>query len=311
MSVSLGVDIGPLTLKNPIMPASGTFDWFGEEIEALPVGDFGAIVTKSVTLRSQPGNPPQRVAETPSGMLNAIGIPSAGLDAFLEETLPKYEGLDAAVVVSVQAYSAEECHEMASKLSQAGRVDALELNLSCPNLEDGGEIIAQSAELSAGVVAAARSATGLPLIAKLSPNVASISEVAQAVEEAGADALCAINTLRGMAIDSSTRRALLGHRSGGLSGPAIKPVALYMVWECYESVKIPIVGAGGISTTEDVVEFLLAGASAVQVGTATFREPRTMAHILKGLELYLRESGLERPGDLSGYSHRQGLPSGD
>jgi dihydroorotate dehydrogenase (NAD+) catalytic subunit len=296
-------------MKNTIMPASGTFDWLDVGFPAGWVNNLGAFVAKSITLDPQPGNPPQRVAETPSGMLNAIGIPSLGLDVFVADVLPKYEFFDTAVIVSVQAYSAEEAALMAARLSQESRVDAIEINLSCPNLEHGS-IIAQSAELTADTVSAARAETNLPLIAKLSPNVTSIVEIAQAAEDSGADALCLINTVRGMAIDIQTRRALLGHVMGGLSGPAIKPIALHLVWECYGAVNIPIIGAGGIVKIEDVIEFLLAGACAVQVGTATFREPRTMHRMIDSVQDYLVENEIDAIHDLVGLCHREGATYG-
>lgn len=228
--MSIEASIGSLQLKNPVMPASGTFDWLGVDPPGASVHRLGAFVSKSITLKPQPGNPPQRVAETPSGMLNAIGIPSVGLDVFIAEVLPKYEAFDTAVIVSVQAYSPEEAEFMSERLSEEPRVDAIEINLSCPNLEHGS-ITAQSARLTAETVAAARAGTNLPLIAKLSPNVTDVVEIARAAEDSGADALCLINTVRGMAIDVATRRALLGHVMGGLSGPAIKPIALHVVWE--------------------------------------------------------------------------------
>jgi dihydroorotate dehydrogenase (NAD+) catalytic subunit len=286
------------------MPASGTYDWFGDDPAQIPADHLGAIVTKSVTLEPQLGNPPMRVAETPMGMLNAIGIPSVGLDVFLKDVLAKYRGIDTKVIVSVQAYSPEECKSLVARLSMEDRVDALELNLSCPNLKHG-TITAQSARLSAEMVATARRATRLPVIAKLSPNVTSIAEIARAVEESGADALCLINTLKGMAIDVEKRQALLGNLSGGLSGPAIKPVALYMIWECYEEVDIPLIGAGGISTPQDAIEFLLAGAHAVQVGTATFREPRTLRRIAEGLRGYLEAESFGSVDELVGWCHRE------
>lgn len=309
MSVGTQVKIGSLALKNPVMPASGTFDWFGTDPPGAPVNRLGAFVAKSITLQPQPGNPPQRVAETPSGMLNAIGIPSVGLDVFLSEVLPKYEAFEAPVIVSVQAYSPEEAGQMVARLSEETRVDAIEVNLSCPNLGHG-TIIAQSVDLTAETVSAARAATHLPLIAKLSPNVTSIVEIARAAEDGGADALCLINTVRGMAIDINTRRALLGHVMGGLSGPAIKPIALHIVWECFEAVDIPIVGAGGITTVEDVIEFLLAGASAVQIGTAIFRDPRVMERAIAGLEEYLAREGMDSVGELVGLCHKEGATYG-
>jgi dihydroorotate dehydrogenase (NAD+) catalytic subunit len=310
LSANCEVTIGSLHLKNPVMPASGTFDWFGTDISGASAHKLGAFVSKSITLEPQPGNPPQRVAETPSGMLNAIGIPSVGLDAFLAEVLPKYEILDTAVIVSIQAYSSEEAAYMTERLSEEPRVDAVEINLSCPNLQRGS-IIAQSAELTAETVSAARAGTGLPLIAKLSPNVTSVVEIAQVAEESGADALCLINTVRGMAIDIATRRAILGHLTGGLSGPAIKPIALHMVWECYESVGIPIIGSGGIARVEDVIEFLLAGARAVPVGTATFREPRTMERIIVALHEYLDKEGMVSVDELVGLCHAEGATFGE
>jgi dihydroorotate dehydrogenase (NAD+) catalytic subunit len=309
MSTTLETTVGSMRLKNPLMPGSGTYDWFGSDPPQLPADQFGAIVTKSVTLDPQPGNPPIRVAETPSGMLNAIGIPSIGLEAFLVDVLPRYREVDSAVIVSVQAYSPQECEQMVSWLSEEQRVDAVELNLSCPNLAHG-TITAQSAELSAEMVATARQATSLPIIAKLSPNVTSIVEIARAVEDSGADALCLINTIKGMAIEIETKQALLGNRSGGLSGPAIKPIALCMVWECYEKVEIPIIGVGGIVTAEDAIQFLLAGARAVQVGTALFREPRTATQIVTGLQNYLASEGLYSVNELVGWCHKESLTVG-
>lgn len=300
----LKTTIGSLRLKNPTMPASGTYDWFGSDPAQVPADQLGAIVTKSVTMAPQFGNPPTRVAETPSGMLNAIGIPSVGLDVFLAEVLPKYREVDTAVIVSVQAYSPEECSEMVARLSEEPRVDAVELNLSCPNLAHG-IITAQSAELSAEMVDAARRKTSLPMIAKLSPNVTSIVEIGKVVEESGADVLCLINTVKGLAVEIESKQALLGNQSGGLSGPAIKPIALCMIWECYEEVSIPIIGSGGIYTAEDAIEFLLAGACAVQVGTATFREPRAIKGIIEGIQDYCTREGLGSPGELVGVSHRK------
>lgn len=309
MSTATEVNIGSLNMKNPMMPASGTFDWLDTGSPGAWVNELGAFVAKSITLNPQPGNPPQRVAETPSGMLNAIGIPSVGLDMFVTEVLPKYEAFETKVVVSVQAYSPEEAAAMTARLSRESRVDAIEINLSCPNLEHGS-IIAQSEELTSETVSAARAETDLPLIAKLSPNVTSVVEIAQAAEDSGADALCLINTVRGMAVDINTRRALLGHIMGGLSGPAIKPIALHMVWECYEAVDIPIIGSGGISKIEDVIEFLLAGACAVQVGTATFRDPRTMKSVISGVEGYLAKDKIDTIHELVGLCHREGSTYG-
>lgn len=309
MSATLETTLGSLRLKNPLMPASGTYDWFGGDPPQVPADRFGAVVTKSVTLDPQVGNPPIRIAETPSGMLNAIGIPSVGLEAFLTDTLPKYDEVNTTVIVSVQAYSPQECARMVARLSEEPRVDAVELNLSCPNLAHG-LITAQSPELSEEMVATARRATPLPIVAKLSPNVTSIVEVARAVENGGADALCLINTIKGMAVDIETKQALLGNRSGGLSGPAIKPIALCMVWECYQEVAIPIIGVGGIATAKDAIEFLLAGARAVQVGTAMFRDPRMPARIVSGLQEHLASEGLYSVGELVGWCHEERLTIG-
>src|ERR687889_1278720 len=272
MSAGLETTVGSLRLKNPVMPASGTYDWFGRDPAQVSAGQLGAVVTKSVTLEPQKGAPPTRVAETPLGMLNAIGIPSVGLDTFMNDVLPKYRELATAVIVSVQAYSPEECETMAARLDEEPRVDALELNLSCPNLNHG-TITAQSPELSAEMVAAARRATELPIVAKLSPNVTSIIEIARAVEESGADALCLINTLKGMAINVETRQALLGNLSGGLP------------------------------TFEGATEFLLAGARAIQVGPATFREPRALEQVVSGLRDYLSAERIESVSELVGWCH--------
>lgn len=271
--------------------------------------DLGAVVTKSVTLAPQVGRPPIRVAETPAGMLNAIGIPCAGLDQFVRDLLPRYAALGIPVIVSIQAYSEDEARRMTARLGADPRVAGIELNLSCPNLEDG-EIIGQSATSTKAMVAAAKSEARPPLIAKLSPNVTSIVEIAGAAEAGGADAICLINTVRGMAVRVDTKQALLGNRTGGLSGPAIKPIALSMVWECYEAVSIPIIGVGGISTTDDALEFLLAGAAAVQVGTATFRDPRTMSRIFRGLVAYCEDQGIHSIQELVAACHRPSLVAG-
>lgn len=306
MSPATEVNIGSLKLKNPVMPASGTFDWLGEDVSPdMSPGNLGAIVTKSITVNPQRGNPPQRIAETSSGMLNTIGIPSVGLESFLRDYLPRYEVLQTSVIVSIQAYTPQECERLVRELSRQPRVDAIEINLSCPNLGNE-QIIAQSPGLTSEVVAAGREASDLPLIAKLSPNVSNMSEIARAAQDAGADALCVMNTLRGMAVDISTRRALLANVGGGLSGPAIKPVALYMLWECYREVEIPILGSGGICSTQDALEFFLAGAQAIQVGTATFRDPRTMNRIVHGIQDYLRDNGVREIGELTGGCHRTG-----
>ena len=293
----LRVAIGDLILRNPVMPASGCFAI--EYREALDLNKLGALVIKSVSPKSRAGNPTPRVAETMSGMLNSIGIPSKGLDYFRTQVLPPYTGYETPVVVSISADTAEEFAHACAEVSLP-EVAAIEANISCPNLEADGMAFAMAPESTYRAINAIRRRTQHPLWAKLTPNAANVAAVAKAAEEAGADTVVMGNTVLGMAIDVRTRKPKLGNVMGGLSGPAIKPIALRMVHQCHRAVHIPIIGCGGIATTEDAAEFMLAGATAVQVGTASFIDPGVMQKIIDGLAQYCAEQGVAHVRELTG-----------
>ncbi|HXE20563.1 MAG TPA: dihydroorotate dehydrogenase [Castellaniella sp.] len=295
--VDLAVDLDGLSLCSPIMPASGCFAI--EYAEALDFNQLGALVIKSVSPRSRPGNPTPRVAETAAGMLNSIGIPSKGLDYFLDHVLPPYLQFGTPVVVSVSADTVGEFAQAAARLSVAG-VAAIEANISCPNLEADGLAFAMDPEATCAAMRAVKSETMLPVWAKLTPNVSHVAEIACAAESGGANALVMGNTVLGMAIDVHTRKPRLGNVMGGLSGPAIKPIAVRMVYQCHRSVSIPIIGCGGIACAEDVVEFMLAGASAVQVGAASFQDPGIMQKITDDLVRFCDETGVQSVSGLTG-----------
>ncbi|AGW92937.1 MULTISPECIES: dihydroorotate dehydrogenase [Cupriavidus] len=294
---NLTVRVGDLTLRNPVMPASGCFAI--EYREAMDLNQLGALVIKSVSPKSRAGNPTPRVAEVHSGMLNSIGIPSKGLDYYRGSVLPPYTQYDTPVVVSISADTAEEfalaCEEMSLP-----EVAAIEANISCPNLEADGMAFAMLPETTYKAVSAIRRRTRHPFWVKLTPNASNIAAVARAAEDAGADAIVMGNTVLGMAIDIRTRKPRLGNVMGGMSGPAIKPIALRLVHQCYRAVRIPIIGCGGIQNADDAVEFMLAGASAVQVGTASFRDPGVMQKIIDGLHAYCEETGTAAIRDLTG-----------
>ncbi|MCV6593394.1 MAG: dihydroorotate dehydrogenase [Silicimonas sp.] len=295
--VSLATRIGDLRLKNPIMPASGTFS---EDLaDVLDLSRLGAHVTKTITEEMRGGNPTPRVCELPGAMLNSIGIPSKGVQHFIDHVIPFYDRYDVPLVVSISAHSADDFARLCETISVPG-VAAIEVNISCPNIEEDGKAFALRPATTFVVMEKMRGATDLPLWAKLSPNTGEPSEVAQAAEAAGADALVVSNTLLAMAIDIESRRPKLGNLMGGLSGPSLKPVALRMAYQCAKSVSIPVIGCGGISTVEDVVEYLIAGARAVQVGTATFIDPGAMTRLLDGLEAFLRRTGIDDLDDLVG-----------
>ncbi len=278
----LGVTIGRLRLKNPVLLASGTCGYGRELGDFLDLSRIGGIVVKGISLEPRPGNPPPRVIETPCGLLNAIGLENVGLERFIKEKLPWLKGQPTKVIVNILGNSVEEYEKMATALDEQP-VDAIEVNISCPNVKEGGVAFGTSAKLAGEVTRAVRKATNLPVIVKLSPNVTDVTEIAKVVENEGADAISLINTILGMAIDIYRKRPVLGNVFGGLSGPAIKPVALRMVWQVARAVSIPVIGIGGISTWKDAVEYLMAGASAIQVGTATLIDPQASEQILNGL----------------------------
>ncbi|NJC87551.1 MAG: dihydroorotate dehydrogenase [Desulfuromonas sp.] len=290
---SLAVNVAGIELRNPVMPASGTFG-YGEEYSAfVDLKKLGAIVTKGLSLNPKAGNPMPRIAETTSGMLNAIGLQNVGVDTFVEKKCPYYRVLDTPVFANFFGNTLEEYGEVARRLADVPEVTALELNISCPNVKQGGIVFGTDPKAAAEVVSLVRKHNDKPLIVKLSPNVTDITVIARAVEEAGADAISCINTLTGMAIDIRTRKPKIANRTGGLSGPAIRPVAVRMVHQVVQAVKIPVIGIGGIMTASDALEFLIVGARAVQVGTANFIDPAAMLAIIDGIEAFLVEEGLE------------------
>jgi dihydroorotate dehydrogenase (NAD+) catalytic subunit len=299
-SVDLSVQLAGLSLRNPVLTASGTFASGREYADFIDLARLGAVVTKGVSLDPWAGNDSPRIAETASGMLNSIGLQNPGLDAFIAKDLAWLATQDVPVIVNVSGHTVAEYVAVAERLDPHEAVHALEVNISCPNVDAGGMAFGTECASAAAVTSAVRAVTTKPLIVKLSPNVTDIAEIARAVEAAGADSISLINTLLGMAIDARTRRPKLARVVGGLSGPAIKPVALRMVWQVYRAVGVPIVGMGGIMTAHDAVEFLLAGATAVAVGTANFVDPTSVVRIVDGLNEYCREHGVARIRDLTG-----------
>ena len=287
----LSVRLGPLKLENPVLLASGTCGYGMELADLMDIASLGAVVVKGISLEPRPGNPPPRIYETPCGLLNAIGLENIGVDQFVGKKLPWLRERGIPTIVNILGNSIDDYKRLASRLSRALGVTALEVNISCPNVKRGGVSFGKSPEGTFEVTRAVLSETGLPVIVKLTPNVSDICPIAQAAEDAGAQAISLINTLLGMAIDIHGRRPVLGNVFGGLSGPAIKPVALRMVWEAVRSVSIPVIGIGGITTWQDGVEFLMAGASAIQVGTGTLIDPGCAKKVLDGIETFMRERG--------------------
>jgi dihydroorotate dehydrogenase (NAD+) catalytic subunit len=293
----LSVQIGTLRLANPVMPASGTFaEGLGK---AVDFSRLGAFVTKTITRELRTGNPLPRVVERPASLINSIGIPSKGVDHFIGHTIPAFQAYATPLVVSISAPTAEGFASLAAEMTRAG-VHAIEANISCPNIEEDGRVFAMRPASTEAVIRAIRAATLLPIWAKLTPNTGDLADVARAAEAAGADALVVANTILAMAIDLETFRPSLGNVLGGLSGPAIKPIVLRQVFQCARAVGIPIIGCGGIATAEDAVEYLLAGASAVQVGTATFIQPAAMVAIIDGLDRFCDRRQISRVADLIG-----------
>ena len=296
----LEVKLHKLTLKNPVLTASGTFGYGVEFDDFIDVNALGGIIVKATTSLHREGNPYPRMAETPMGMLNAVGLQNKGVDYFVENIYPKLLKYNNCVIANVSDSTVEGYVEVAEKMNRLDHIQAIELNISCPNVKEGGMAFGTSCPSASAVTRAVREVYTKTLIVKLSPNVTSIVDIALAVEEAGADAVSLINTLLGMAINAETRRPVLSTVTGGLSGPAIKPVALRMVWQVAKAVKIPVIGIGGISSATDAIEFLLAGASAVQVGTANFTDPQTTVKIIAGIEDYLRRHKIAEVKELTG-----------
>lgn len=289
-----------LTIKNPVMTASGTFGYGLEYGDFIDLNRLGGVLVKGTTLHPRQGNPYPRMAETPSGMLNAVGLQNKGVDYFCEHIYPTISGYDTAMIVNVSGSQVEDYIETAEKINALEGIPAIELNISCPNVKEGGMAFGVTCAGAASVVRAVRAVYDKTLIVKLSPNVTDITEIARAVEAEGADSISMINTLLGMAIDAEKRRPVLSTITGGLSGPAVKPIALRMVWQTAQAVKVPIIGMGGIASATDAVEFLLAGASAVEVGTYNFVDPSVTTQIVDGIEDYMRHHGFTDVQDLIG-----------
>lgn len=296
----LAVEFAGLRLKNPVMPASGTFGYGEEYSPYMDLNRLGAIVTKGLSLRPKAGNPTPRIAETKGGMLNAIGLQNVGMDAFVEQKLPFLKEVQTPVIVNFFGNSLEEYGQAAQRLSQIDGIAAVELNISCPNVKQGGIVFGTDPAAAAEVVGLVRSHLNVPLIVKLTPNVTDITVIARAVEEAGADAISCINTLTGLAVDIRRRRPRLANATGGLSGPVLRPLAVRMVYQVVQAVNLPVIGVGGIMSAEDALEFLIAGAQAVQVGTANFVDPSAMINIIDGLQQFCQEEGVASINELIG-----------
>ncbi|HPY35889.1 MAG TPA: dihydroorotate dehydrogenase [Smithellaceae bacterium] len=299
-SINMSVKIGTLKLKNPVMTASGTFGYGGEYADYVDLNKLGAIVVKGLSLKPRAGNPPPRIMETPSGMLNAVGLQNIGVHTFIEEKLPILRKYDTNVIANIYGETYDEYKKVAQKLTSAKGVHALEVNISCPNVRKGGLSFGADLKSAAAVTRKVKEVTDLPVIVKLTPNVTDITAIAAAVEKAGADAISLINTLTGMSVDIFTRRPHLKNVTGGLSGPAIKPVALRMVWQVLQKISIPVIGIGGIMNAEDALEFLILGTKAVQIGTANFINPQATIEIIGGIERYMELNGIKNISKLIG-----------
>jgi len=298
--MDLSVRIGPLTLKNPVIAASGCFGYGVEYADVVDLSILGGVAVKGLFLAAREGHPPERIVETPAGMLNAIGLQGIGVHRFIKERLPELRDRRATVIVNICGSTLDEYVELARILSDADGVAALELNISCPNIKEGGITFGCSLTGTYDVVSAVKHVTPLPVIPKLTPNVTDVASFARAAEDAGADAVSLVNTFLAMAIDVETRRPKLSNIVGGLSGPAIRPIAVRMVYECRRTVKIPVIGMGGIASATDAIEFMIAGAAAVQVGTANFVDPFIWTKLLDGIRDYMQRHAIARVADITG-----------
>ncbi len=307
--MNLSVQLGKLTLQNPVTVASGTFGYGVEYAQLLDLNQLGAVTVKGIRLHPVRGNPTPRTAEVTSGLLNAIGLQGPGVDGFIQKYWPFLKGLRVPTIINIWGTTVEEYAEVARRFDALGGVGALELNVSCPNIKEGGAQFGTDCHLLAQVVAACRRATALPLITKLSPNVVSIAPYAKAAEDAGSDALAITNSYPAMAIDIETRRPRLANVTGGLTGPCIKPIAIKLVWEAAKAVKIPIIGMGGVQTAADAIEFMMAGATAVAVGTANFYEPQTALTVIAGLRAFMERNQIQDVSELVGSVQTPGRKS--
>jgi dihydroorotate dehydrogenase (NAD+) catalytic subunit len=296
----LSVDIGRLKLKNPVMVASGTFGYGREFEDFMALNRLGAVIPKGISLNPMPGNPPPRIFETNGGMINSIGLQNPGLRVFIKEKLPYLKELKTDLIINFFGNTQKEYVRLAGALDGVAGISALEMNVSCPNVKCGGIVFGSDPRMTCRLVSAVRKSTGLPLIVKLSPNVTDITATARGAEDGGADAVSLVNTFRAMAINIYSRKPELGNVIGGLSGPAIKPIAVRMVWEVYRAIKIPVIGIGGIMNGEDAIEFILAGASAVQIGTANLINPGAALEVAEGIKKYLLQAKVNRIRDLIG-----------
>jgi len=296
----IGVDIGGLKLKNPVMTASGTFSYGAEFKDLMDLNRLGAIIVKGLSLKPQKGNPPPRIVETACGMLNAIGLENVGIEGFIADKLPFLNTIDAPVLANIYGQSVDDYAQLADRIEQVAGIDGIELNISCPNVKSGGVAFGVDPDVAETVVARVREKTTKALMVKLSPNVTDVVQIAKRVEAGGADSISLINTITGMAVDLEARKPILANITGGLSGPAIKPIALRMVWQVAGAVDIPVIGIGGIMTAQDALEFILVGATAVQVGTANFVNPAAAIDILDGMQNYLQERDIADLASLQG-----------
>ena len=308
--MNLSVQLAPknklgLLLANPVMTASGTFGYGTEYSHLFDIQKLGAIVCKGTTLEPRDGNPQPRLAEVACGLLNSIGLQNIGVEALIVEKAPIWASWRVPVIVNIAGETIDNYAQLASQLDGVAGISGIEVNISCPNIRAGGAEFGATSKSAAEVTAAVKAATSLPILVKLTPNTSDIAEIAMAVAEAGADAISLINTLKGMAIDITRRRPLLGNITGGLSGPAIKPVALHMVYEVAGAVELPIIGCGGITTASDAIEFIMAGASAIQIGTASFTNPRAPLDVLEGIEQFMKKEGINNLTDLIGTARRK------
>ncbi len=300
MAVDTSVKIADLSLRNPVLTASGTFGYGTEFCDLVDLSRIGGVIVKGTTIRKREGNPYPRMAETPSGMLNAVGLQNKGVDYFVKHIYPQIKDYNTNMIVNVAGSTTEDYVAAAERINDLDGIPAIELNISCPNVKAGGMAFGTTPKAAEEVVSAVRMVYKRTLIVKLSPNVTSVSDIAKAVEAAGADSVSLINTLLGMAIDAETRKPLLSTITGGLSGACVKPVALRMVWQVANAVKIPVIGLGGISSATDAIEFLLAGASAIQIGTANFIDPTISVKVAEGIEDYLQRHGFSSVADIVG-----------